>query len=217
MADLGVYERCPVERPLRPVAHRERSRHDRVLPPTARVPGPPHQRAHRSSVPAVRGEHAVPEGDAERSQRGGRCLRTTSSRCIQRLPRHVTDRLPPVRGTARGSTRTTRLSVCVDAVTRAVSDFGFWHLGRFAGQYRALFGEPPSGTVAREGRWVLRGAEPDDDRIGTSHTKDTPGTDPAVVAAFDAVTCTNVVGGRRFERLTPSVSRKCSTPELTAR
>ena len=36
-----------------------------------------------------------------------------------------------------------------DPVTRAASDFGFWHLGRFAGHYRALFGESPSETVAR--------------------------------------------------------------------
>jgi methylphosphotriester-DNA--protein-cysteine methyltransferase len=36
-----------------------------------------------------------------------------------------------------------------DAVTRAASDFGFQHLSRFAGQYRALFGEPPSATVVR--------------------------------------------------------------------
>ena len=36
-----------------------------------------------------------------------------------------------------------------DAVTRAASDFGFWHLSRFAGQYRALFGESPSKTLAR--------------------------------------------------------------------
>jgi AraC family ethanolamine operon transcriptional activator len=35
-----------------------------------------------------------------------------------------------------------------DAVSRAASDFGFWHLSRFAGQYRALFGEPPSATFA---------------------------------------------------------------------
>ena len=36
-----------------------------------------------------------------------------------------------------------------DPVTRAASDFGFWHLSRFAGQYRAVFGESPSETVAR--------------------------------------------------------------------
>jgi AraC family ethanolamine operon transcriptional activator len=36
-----------------------------------------------------------------------------------------------------------------DAVTRAAADYGFWHLSRFAGQYRALFGESPSATVAR--------------------------------------------------------------------
>ena len=39
-----------------------------------------------------------------------------------------------------------------DPVTRAASDFGFWHLSRFAGQYRALFGESPSETVARAKR-----------------------------------------------------------------
>ena len=36
-----------------------------------------------------------------------------------------------------------------DAVTRAASDFGFWHLSRFAGQYRALFGESPHETLTR--------------------------------------------------------------------
>ncbi len=36
-----------------------------------------------------------------------------------------------------------------DAVSRAASDFGFWHLSRFAGQYRALFGESPSATLDR--------------------------------------------------------------------
>ncbi len=36
-----------------------------------------------------------------------------------------------------------------DPVTRAASDFGFRHLSRFASQYRALFGESPSETLAR--------------------------------------------------------------------
>ena len=36
-----------------------------------------------------------------------------------------------------------------DAVTRAATDFGFWHLSRFASQYRELFDEAPSETVAR--------------------------------------------------------------------
>jgi AraC-like DNA-binding protein len=34
-----------------------------------------------------------------------------------------------------------------DAISRTASDFGFWHLSRFAGQYRALFGESPSATL----------------------------------------------------------------------
>jgi len=41
-----------------------------------------------------------------------------------------------------------------DAVSRAASDFGFWHLSRFAGQYRALFGEAPSTTLARRANLV---------------------------------------------------------------
>jgi AraC family ethanolamine operon transcriptional activator len=36
-----------------------------------------------------------------------------------------------------------------DAVTRAASDFGFFHLSRFAAYYRAVFGESPSQTVMR--------------------------------------------------------------------
>ena len=34
-------------------------------------------------------------------------------------------------------------------VTKVATRFGFWQFGRFAGEYWALFGEPPSTTLAR--------------------------------------------------------------------
>jgi AraC-like DNA-binding protein len=48
-----------------------------------------------------------------------------------------------------------------DVVSRTASDFGFWHLSRFAGQYRALFGESPSSTIEHrrdEARSTMRAA-----------------------------------------------------------
>jgi len=35
-----------------------------------------------------------------------------------------------------------------DAVSRAATNWGFWHLSRFAAQYRALFGESPRHTLS---------------------------------------------------------------------
>jgi AraC-like DNA-binding protein len=38
------------------------------------------------------------------------------------------------------------------SVTATAMNFGFWHLGRFATEYNALFLEPPSKTLARNAR-----------------------------------------------------------------
>ena len=34
------------------------------------------------------------------------------------------------------------------SVTAIAMNFGFWHLGQFAQEYRSLFGEPPGATLA---------------------------------------------------------------------
>jgi len=36
------------------------------------------------------------------------------------------------------------------AVSRTAADWGFWHLSRFAAQYRELFGESPRHTLSHQ-------------------------------------------------------------------
>ena len=84
---------------------------DAVPPSCSPTAGTSRQRAHRAGVRAVRVERAVPGRDAERSERGRRCLGTTSARCIQRVARHVTNRLLTGCGAARGATPSSRRSV----------------------------------------------------------------------------------------------------------
>ena len=78
----------------------------------------------------------------------GASLRTLNSCCQEHLgmgPKHylLLRRMHMVR-------RALRQSAPADTtVTVVAMRYGFWQLGRFAGEYKALFGESPSDTLAR--------------------------------------------------------------------
>ena len=136
--------------------------------------------AHRLGVRALRGERALPTGDARRPERGSQCVGTKGPGRLQRLPRHVTDRLPASRGAPRGATRASRCtnrarrsdprrirlrllaprSVCgpVPSAVRRVAE----HHARAPGQGPngswLHHGPDTSGPRARHGPGPLRGA-----------------------------------------------------------
>ena len=53
-----------------------------------------------------------------------------------------------------------RANPVTTTVTDIATEFGFWELGRFSVEYRALFGEPPSASLRRP---------PDDPGISAGH------------------------------------------------
>ena len=122
-----------------------------------RKPHAPSQRcARRPSVRGIRRRNALPERDPCRTLRSGRRVGATAPASVLRVLRLVPDCLPTHRGAQRGAPRcSSREPPRHDAVTRAASEFGFWHLSRFAGQYRALFGESPSTTLAQRSKLAV--------------------------------------------------------------
>jgi len=74
-----------------------------------------------------------------------------SRRTLQASFRQVADTPPAVylRNLRLDAVRRTLIATRADrlSVTQAALERGFTHLGRFAGQYKALFGQPPSQTV----------------------------------------------------------------------
>jgi len=39
-----------------------------------------------------------------------------------------------------------------DTIAQLAARYGFWHAGQFSADYKGLFGEPPSATLARAGQ-----------------------------------------------------------------
>jgi len=122
----------PGRHPYRPLTSRVRPASSRIVRTCAQyAAGVNYQRVTMSDLSAVTGVSERRVRDAFRDWLG------MSPTAYLRVAA-----LCEVRGALLGSPFTR------DPVTRAAADFGFFHLSRFAAQYRELFGESPSETVA---------------------------------------------------------------------
>ncbi len=116
---------------------------------------PPYQSARRTSARIVRTcedyarkwryQNVTLAGLCEVSGVSERRVRSAFYECYQMSPTAYL-RVAALNAVRRDLVEGPRLR---DAVSRAATDWGFWHLSRFAAQYRALFGESPSHTLSR--------------------------------------------------------------------
>lgn len=83
-------------------------------------------------------------GLCEASGVSERRVRSAFSECYQMSPTAYL-RVAALNAVRRDLVEGPRLR---DAVSHAATDWGFWHLSRFAAQYRALFGESPRHTLS---------------------------------------------------------------------
>jgi AraC family ethanolamine operon transcriptional activator len=116
--------------------------------------GPPHQSARLTSAKIARTcedyarkwryQNVTLTDLCEASGVSGRRVRSAFYECYQMSPTAYL-RITALNAVRRELVQGPHLR---GAVSRAASDWGFWHLSRFAAQYRALFGESPRHTLS---------------------------------------------------------------------
>jgi AraC-like DNA-binding protein len=96
------------------------------------------------AVRSLAGGSSLSSGLCEASGVSERRVRSAFYECYQMSPTAYL-RVAALNAVRRDLVEGPRLR---DAVSHAATDWGFWHLSRFAAQYRALFGESPRHTLS---------------------------------------------------------------------